>query len=289
MCNEQQEEALEMSKSPRLHHGCTLSDAARWLSVETTEEWTVQAVLSRLVHDWSLQGGVEHRLLPCSLDVAISPGTELVNRMTGETETTQRWRMMCVGRGAIGAMLEGLLQFGEATDVALIEASGARWLCRSPLRSDCLRLSPNVIDSLVPEFDRLVQSIYASGLECEWDVFATARHPQDFGPDNLTLGTESATGASPPNDGHTLGDPTEQSWIMQARKRAEQIVKRQQARDLYPSQLDIADEIAREFRTSGVTGVSGKPLSGEYIKRHALRGMSSQQAQLKSSTVRRGK
>lgn len=276
-----------MSKSPRLHHGCTLSDAARWLSVETTEEWTVQAVLSRLVHDWSLQGSAAHRLLPDSLNVAISPGTELKNRMTGETETTQRWRMMCVGGGAIGAMLEGLLQFGEATDVTLIEASGTRWLCRSPLRSECLRLSPKVIDSLVPEFDRLIQSISASSLERE--VSTTGQYPQDYGSENLKIGTSGAARASPPNAEHTLGHPTEQGWIMQARKRADQIIKRQQARDLYPSQLTIADEIAREFRKSGVFGVAGKPLSGEYIKRHALKGISSQQAQLKSTTVGRGK
>lgn len=278
-----------MSKSPRLHYGCTLSDAARWLSVETTEEWTVQAVLSRLVHDWSLQGSVAHRLLPDSLDVAISPGTELENRMTGEMETTQRWRMMRVGGGAIGAMLEGLLQFGEATDVTLIEASGTRWLCRSPLRSECLRLSPRVIDSLVPEFDRLVQSISASSLECECDVSTTDQYPQGYGSENLKIGTAGATGASPPNAEHTLGGPTEEGWIMQARKHADQIIKRQQARDLYPSQLDIADEIAREFRKSGVIGVSRKPLSSAYIKRHALKGISSQQAQLKSTTVRRGK
>lgn len=277
-----------MSKSPRLHHGCTLSDAARWLSVETTEEWTIQAVLSRLVHDWSLQGSVAHRLLPDSLDVAISPGTKLENRMTGETETTQRWRMMLVGGGAIGAMLEGLLQFGEATDVALIEASGTRWLCRSPLRSECLRLSPKVIDNLVPEFDRLVQSISAASLNCEWDVSTTDQYPQGYG-SGLKIGTAGATRASPPNAEHTLGDPTEQGWIIQARKHADQIIKRQQARDLYPSQLDIADEIAREFRRSGVIGVGGKPLSGEYIKRHALKGISSQQAQLKSTTARRGK
>ncbi|BDT72255.1 hypothetical protein os4_17920 [Comamonadaceae bacterium OS-4] len=66
-----------------------------------------------------------------------------------------------------------------------------------------------------------------------------------------------------------------EQWISKARQRAGEIIERQRAKDLYPSQLDIADEIAKEFRAAGILGAEGKPLSGEYIKRHALKGITS--------------
>lgn len=45
--------------------------------------------------------------------------------------------------------------------------------------------------------------------------------------------------------------------------------------DRYPSQLAIGDFVARKLREKGVPGKSGKPLSGEYIKRHYLQGITS--------------
>jgi len=78
-------------------------------------------------------------------------------------------------------------------------------------------------------------------------------------------------------------------WITKAKEMAWQIIKRQKAIDVYPSQIDIADEIARKFRADGVFGSSCKPLSGEYIKRWALKGISSEQGKQLSTTTARGK
>ena len=80
-------------------------------------------------------------------------------------------------------------------------------------------------------------------------------------------------------------------WVALAQTMAREIIKRQQAKDLYPSQLDIADEIAERFRraTPPVFGVDGKPLCGAYIKRHALKGISSAQGKLLSTATGRGK
>lgn len=64
-------------------------------------------------------------------------------------------------------------------------------------------------------------------------------------------------------------------WVGKARQRAGEIIERQRAKDLYPSQIDIADEIAKEFRAAGILGAEGKPLSGGYIKRQALKGITS--------------
>lgn len=78
-------------------------------------------------------------------------------------------------------------------------------------------------------------------------------------------------------------------WIELAQKRADEILKRNKEKDLYPSQQNVADEIARDFRRDGVVGAGGKPLSGAYIKRHALKGISSEQGKRLSTSTRRGK
>ena len=78
-------------------------------------------------------------------------------------------------------------------------------------------------------------------------------------------------------------------WKEQARARAYEIIKRDKAKDLYPSQLNIADEIAKQFRRDGLTGADGKPLAGAYIKRHALKGISSAQSKLVSTVMRQSK
>lgn len=78
-------------------------------------------------------------------------------------------------------------------------------------------------------------------------------------------------------------------WQTKARKLAVEFINRDKGKDLYPSQTNIADEIAREFRTVGVLGADGKPLTGSYIKRHALKGISSAQGKQLSTAIGRGK
>lgn len=81
----------------------------------------------------------------------------------------------------------------------------------------------------------------------------------------------------------------DEDWKEKARTMARAFIKRQRERDLYPSQQNIADEIAREFRKQGVVGAGGKPLSGSYIKRHALLRISSAQGKQLSTGSARGK
>ncbi|MBP3980519.1 hypothetical protein J8G26_07195 [Acidovorax sp. JG5] len=80
-----------------------------------------------------------------------------------------------------------------------------------------------------------------------------------------------------------------EAWKAMARERAGEIIKRQREKDLHPSQEAIADEIAREFRQACIVGAGGKPLTGAYIKRHALKGISSAQNRQLSTSIRRGK
>ncbi len=80
-------------------------------------------------------------------------------------------------------------------------------------------------------------------------------------------------------------------WQSAAQTKAREIIKHQRVKDLYPSQTDIADQIAKEFRaaTPPIVGAGGKPLTGAYIKRHALKGISSAQGRQLSTSPRRGK
>ena len=103
---------------------------------------------------------------------------------------------------------------------------------------------------------------------------------------NLYVGTEVPAKQS------STGPKLEGSaaiWKSKAFKRASEIIEEHRARDLYPSQISIADQISKEFRTAGVVGLGGKPLRGAYIKRHALKGISSAQCKQISTSTSRGK
>jgi hypothetical protein len=78
-------------------------------------------------------------------------------------------------------------------------------------------------------------------------------------------------------------------WITIARGLAENFIKVQASKDLYPSQINIGDEVARKMRVEGFFGADGKPLSGATIKRHALKGISSAASKQTSTTIKRSK
>lgn len=105
--------------------------------------------------------------------------------------------------------------------------------------------------------------------------------------DKLTAPAQTAATLAPVVTKSASGDDEE--WKEKARKRAHEIIKRDRDRSLYPSQIDIADEIAKEFRRDGMKGADGKPLAGAYIKRWALNGISSAQSKQLSTSIRRGK
>jgi hypothetical protein len=81
----------------------------------------------------------------------------------------------------------------------------------------------------------------------------------------------------------------DETWKLKAQNQARAICLRQKSKDLYPSQEDISDEIARNFREIGIVGAEGKPLTGSYIKRHALKGISSATTKRLSTSNARSK
>lgn len=85
-----------------------------------------------------------------------------------------------------------------------------------------------------------------------------------------------------------VGAPPD-TWHGPAREKAQAFIRSQAQRDLYPSQEDIAEEVAKQFRTEGVMGGDGKPLSAGTIKRHALKGITSAQKKARATHINRGK
>lgn len=81
----------------------------------------------------------------------------------------------------------------------------------------------------------------------------------------------------------------EQSWVDEARAVAIAFAADQAAKDLYPPQDVIADYAAATLRKRGIVGASGKPVSGATVKRHALKGISSQGGKLRAVEGKRGK
>jgi hypothetical protein len=106
---------------------------------------------------------------------------------------------------------------------------------------------------------------------------------QSTAPDTIAPAPDTATPAL------VAGSSDNLEWVEKAQSRAREIIKRQRKLDLYPDQIDIADEIATEFRAAGIFGADEKPLSGATIKRHALKGISSAQGKQQSTPIRRGK
>lgn len=120
------------------------------------------------------------------------------------------------------------------------------------------------------------------------DAYYTVTHDELVRLANLydarvEIGTAPTKTTSPP------APLSESEWVTLAQKRAHEFIKQQGDLDLYPSQINIGDKIAVEFRKAGIVGTDGKPLSGATIKRHALKGISSAKGKQLSTTITRGK
>lgn len=139
-----------------------------------------------------------------------------------------------------------------------------------------MRYTKGMLTDDEPDFETVPDDCRVVG----YDVHALADEycaPEDA----PQAATPAPVVAGSPDDGEV--------WKVKARDRANDIIKRQQERDYYPSQENIADKIAREFRKDGIVGAGGKPLTGAYIKRHALKGISSAKGRQLSTSIRRGK
>lgn len=68
----------------------------------------------------------------------------------------------------------------------------------------------------------------------------------------------------------------EKQWIPKAQEYAKQFIEKQAAVGATPNQNVIGDHVAKRFRDEGVKTQTGKPPTGSYIKRYALKGLHKQ-------------
>ena len=108
-----------------------------------------------------------------------------------------------------------------------------------------------------------------------------------FKRDEIKATAEIVNSTAPAKD--TPAPVADDAWKTKAQNRAREIVKDAKARDRYPSQENLGDLIAAEFRKAGIVGTDRKPLTGSTIKRHALKGISSATGKQLSTTIGRGK
>jgi hypothetical protein len=126
------------------------------------------------------------------------------------------------------------------------------------------------------------------------DDFFDLVKPADIDAWLQRMGTGFAFPNPAPGTSKTVPKPVQRGqiepyWVKPAQERARAIIKRKAERDLFPSQQDIADEIAKDFRKEGIFGVEGKPLTGSTIKRHALKGIGSGSLKARSTKLKQGK
>lgn len=149
-----------------------------------------------------------------------------------------------------------------------------------------------ILGELDPSANRARAAVVAA-FEAYRHAWVAVASEQTGAPDVASLVRYLLKGnVKPREDANEIQAPVEapaDGWNVLAKDMARAIIQRDKAKDLFPSQENIADEIARSFRESGVYGPSAKPLSGSYIKRHALKGISSATPRKLSTSIRRGK
>lgn len=164
---------------------------------------------------------------------------------------------------------------------------------REPLTSLYHELSFISRNGLASKIGTLLRSSGAQGGGALGSSYSHSYTPkiQAPPPTALVARLEAAPAPVPASPAPVMpaGPNRPEAWVQKARCRAVEIIEAERARDLYPSQDSIADQIAREFRAAGVMGVGGKPMTGSYIKRHALKGISSEQGKRLSTSTSWGK
>jgi hypothetical protein len=106
--------------------------------------------------------------------------------------------------------------------------------------------------------------------ECFWDDVNNwlAQHEP-----RVTARIPDPSAKASPSPSNVTTVATEPDWHQAARKIAERIVKEVEVAGRYISQRDLGDRIASQWHKEGRKGPAGVFLSGETIKRYALKGV----------------
>ena len=91
---------------------------------------------------------------------------------------------------------------------------------------------------------------------------------------NTKKASKSTAGKDSSDPNNEANNDTE--WISIARRYANEFIIEKATKNSYPSQNDIGDHVAKRFRNEGINAAHGKPPTGSYIKRKALKGIRAQ-------------
>lgn len=114
----------------------------------------------------------------------------------------------------------------------------------------------------------LMAANYSPFLPDELIPILTEGTPGHQGPFTSLVGGQAvaSAGKSPPK-------PLEQPWVKRAKEIAIQVIARDQAKNLHPSQRVVSIAVEKQLAKEGVKGNSKKPVTAENIRRNALKGI----------------
>lgn len=156
-----------MTKLPRLGEHPTIEDAAKWLTCASGEEWSTQAVLSRISEEWEGSESSQIRAFaPETLMVVIHSGDVLLdasNKFRALTIHTPQIFQLCA---PIEGFVAALDLSGRAKPPTLTNDSGGRYLCQHEIILADIRLKRDWVKHLLPPLDALI--FEASKGEHQW-------------------------------------------------------------------------------------------------------------------------
>lgn len=262
----------------------SLDEAAAWLAEATGEQWTVRRVLNAAIRYPTHDGGGgatpnRHTII----SAALPPGHSI------------RVRVVNIGAGREVVESRGHTVPEAARSDSTVPLYDLPWRTVPLLQSDVFQVLASGWVELKALHERAPKTradgaLYINAIE----------PPARVGLDGLGIRREHLRALAACLRGIERTDTAESNerppvaqagddWRSKAREQAQAIVDRDRARDLWPSQHHIADEIARDWRTRGLTGAGGKPLSAATIKRHGLKGSTIDAPRRSPTKGKRGK
>lgn len=258
-----------MTKLPRLSEYPTIEAAAKWLTCAANEEWSSQAVLSRISKEWAGSATSQTRAFaPVTLFVVIHAGDELL-------EASNKFRPLMIHTPQIFqlcAPVEGFVDALELTGCAkpptLTNDNGARYLCQHEINLPDVRLKRDWVKHLLPQFDALI--FEASQGEHQWLLEAAAELESNSKSESIAVA--SARSPTTENRFDAATEPLEK-WERPGRLeyKARQIALEwisQKKRK--PGQIDIAKYVAQALRDADIRGPRGDYWDWQTVKKEAL-------------------
>lgn len=266
----------------------SLDEAAAWLAEATGEQWTARRVLDAAIRYPTADGGGGAPNRHTIISAALPPGHSI------------RVRVVNLGAGREIVESRGHAVPEAARNDSTVPLYDLSWRTVPLLQSDVFQVLASGWVELKAlheraSMPRIDEALYINAIEpparVGLDALGVKReHLRTLAARTIASdGKVASVRATDESSEHAPAVPPSDDWHEAAREQAAHIVTRDRARNLFPSQELIADEIARDWRNRGITGKDGKALSAATIKRHALKGVTIGAPPRRATQGKRGK